>query len=634
VRTRRSSSIIRHSLFAAGLLLAARATAVDFWLSPPGRDSGKNPPETNRLTIAASLQQAAELRRLGKISKAEPVRIILHGGRYPLIGPLSLSPEASSAEGGPLIIEAAPGEHPVLSGGVVIGNWEKVAAKIPGLPETAHANLWVADAPKLEGHTLEFRQLWVDGTKAIRARKPDANNLTRLVAWDKTGQTAVIPADSLVGIKDPARLEMIVDQVWEIAMLRVDSIRYRGTNALLTFKAPEGKLEFLHPWPPVIVNTNYHAPFFLANAIQFMDEPGEWFEDLSAGKVFYWPRAGEDLTKAEVIVPALETLVQVGGTPDRPATNIQFKGIAFEHTTWLRPSGQGHVPLQAGMFMLKAGKLSPRGTSYQPKLDNVAWLGRPPSAVSVIDADHLSFLNCSFEHLASAGLDFPSGAHDALVQGCTFLDIGGNGLQLGKFSDPNVETHTPYNPADQREICSRGTIANNLITDCGNEDWGCVGIGIGYAQNIAIEHNEIFNLPYTAISVGWGWTKTTNALRDNLILANHIHHVGRRLGDLGGIYLMSAQPGTIVARNSISDLSPGPYVPDPQHWFYLYLDEGSSGITVSNNWCPSEKFLKNANGPGNVWTNNGPQVSETIRTAAGLTPAFQSLLIPDPLTTK
>jgi hypothetical protein len=318
--------------------------------------------------------------------------------------------------------------------------------------------------------------------------------------------------------------------------------------------------------------------------------------------------------------------VQIEGMPDKPVSNIQFKGITFANATWLRPSEQGHVPLQAGMFMLDAHKLSPKGTSYQPKLDNVAWIGRPPGAASVKNADHISFENCTFEHLASAGLDFQSGTHDDLIEGCTFRDIGGNGIQLGKFSDTKIETHTPYNPKDEREICSREKISNNLITDCGNEDWGCVGIGVGYARNVSIKHNEVSNLPYTGISVGWGWTKLTNALRDNFIAANHIHHIGQRLGDLGGIYMLSAQPGTVIGENSISDIAPSPFVPDPKHWFYLYLDEGSSFITVRDNWCPAEKFLKNANGPGNVWTNNGPQVSEQIKSAAGLEPAFQHLL--------
>jgi hypothetical protein len=118
----------------------------------------------------------------------------------------------------------------------------------------------------------------------------------------------------------------------------------------------------------------------------------------------------------------------------------------------------------------------------------------------------------------------------------------------------------------------------------------------------------------------------TNALRDNLVLANRIHQVGQRLGDLGGIYTLSAQPGTVVAQNCIAEITPNRFVPDPDHWFYLYLDEGSSFITVRDNWCPAGKFLKNANGPGNVWINNGPQVSARIKNAAGLEPNFQSLL--------
>jgi hypothetical protein len=377
----------------------------------------------------------------------------------------------------------------------------------------------------------------------------------------------------------------------------------------------------------VIISTKYHAPFFLANAIQFLDSPGEWFEDLATGKIYYWPRDGEDMTRAKVFAPALETLVQIEGSPDHPVSNLQFKGITFAHTTWLRPSEQGHVPLQAGMFLFDARKLSPKGTPYHPGLDNLAWIGRPPAAVSVKNANHISFERCAFEHTASAGLDFDGGTRDDLIEGCTFCDIGGNGIQFGKFSDAHVETHVPYNPSDEREICSKEKISDNLFTDCGAEDWGCVGIGVGYARGIKVVHNEVFNLPYTGISVGWGWTKMTNAMRDNFIHANDVHHVATRLGDTAGIYTLSAQPGTIVAENSISDIQPSPYIPDPNHWFYLYLDEGSSFIIVRDNWCPSEKFLKNANGPGNVWTNNGPQVSETIKNAAGLEPAFQDLLI-------
>lgn len=576
--------------------------------------------------LLSTLEKIRTLRRAGEISQAEPVTIVLAGGIYPLTESLRFLPEDSGTGIAPLIIEAAPGKKPVLSGGVEISGWKKTDENISGLPVTAQGKIWMANAPMIHGKILNFRQLWVNGRKAIRTRNPDGAEMARLGAWDKTNQTAVIPAAALKGITQPAGLEMMIDQVWEIAVLRVKSIELKGTNALLTFRQPEGRLEFTHPWPPVVVTTNYRAPFMLANAIQFLDSPGEWLEDLNAGKIYYYPRAGEDMTTMEVFAPAVETLVEIKGTPDKPVSNIQFQGLTFAYTTWLRPSEQGHVPLQTGMFLLDAHKLSPKGTSYHRGLDNVAWIGRPSAAVSVENASQISFERCTFEHSASAGLDFSAGTYDDSVTGCIFRDLGGNGIQLGKFSDTNVETHVPYNPSDEREICTREKICDNVFHDCANEDWGCVGIAAGYVRDTQIEHNEVFDLPYTGISVGWGWTKMTNAMCDNLIFANHVHNVGQRLGDLGGIYTLSAQPGTVVAENSISDIQPGSYVPNPQHWFYLYLDEGSSFITVRDNWCPSEKFLKNANGPGNVWTNNGPQVSDKIKNAAGLEPAYKDLL--------
>ena len=546
----------------------------------------------------------------------------MDGGMYSLPSPLIFP----AATGSSVTLQAAAGQQPVFSGGIAIKNWSRAPKRIVALPEVAQGKVWVANTPKIGREPLNFRQLWVNERKAVRASSPDGGEPFRLLAWDKTNQIATIPTAALANIKKPRGLEMVINQVWEIAVLRVKAIRTQGTNTQITFLQPESQIEFTHPWPPVIVTTNYQAPFYFANAIELLDSPGEWFLDVPAGKIYYWPRADEDMARAKIFAPVLETLVKIAGTPDQPVSNVRFEGITFSHATWLRPSEQGHVPLQAGMFLLDAKKLSPKGTAYHAGLDNLAWIGRPPAAVSVKNAHNITFTNCTFEHLGSAGLDFQSGTHDDLVQGCTFRDIAGNAPQIGKFSDTNVETHLPYNPTDEREICSHETIANNLIHDCGNEDWGCVGIAAGYVRNLSVQHNELFNLPYTGISVGWGWTKATNCMRDNLIHANHIHHVAQRLGDTAGIYTLSAQPGTVISENSIQDIHISPLVPDTNHWFYLYLDEGSSGITVRDNWCPLEKFLKNANGPGNVWTNNGPQVSEAIKAAAGLEPVFEYLL--------
>ena len=604
------------------------ATAAEFWVAPDGDDANPGTRAQPLASIATAQRQARELRRLGKMETNEPLHLILRGGVYQLDRPLFFRPEDSGTETSPTLVEAATNEQPVVSGGVWIDGWKKLAGELPGLPEVARGQVWVADAPGFGGRPLEFRQLWVNDHKAIRAREPNGDALNRLVGWDQTNQEAWVPAPAPGAVRNPAQLEMVIDQVWEIAVLRVKSLHFETNRVGFTFQQPEGKIEFEHPWPPVTVTTNYQAPFFLANAVEFLDSPGEWFADPAAGKIYYWPRPGEDLTQARVAAPALETLVRVEGTPDRPVEHLAFRDIRFAHATWRRPSEAGHVPLQASMFMLEAYRLKPHGTAERPKLENQAWLGRAPGGVSVINANHLSFERCRFEHMAAAGLDVQSGTHDDMIEGCVFRDLGGNGIQLGKYSDAAVETHIAYNPKDEREICTHETIANNLLTDCGAEDWGSVGIAAGYVRQTAIQHNEVSDLPYTGISLGWGWTKLTNCMRDNVIYANRIHHIATRTGDTAGIYTLSAQPGTVVSENAVSDIVMSPYVPYPDHWFYLYLDEGSSFITVRDNWCPAEKFLKNANGPGNVWTNNGPMVSEKIKNAAGLEPAFRDLLSP------
>jgi len=607
------------------LSFIALANASEFWVAPDGNDLN---PGTQQLPLAsaqAAFRKARESRRLGRETNGA-IHIILSAGVYPLNNPLLVRPEDSGTDESPTILEAAPGAFPVLSGGLEIKGWQKSHGKTAGLPDSAQRNIWVANAPSVGGHILEFRQLWINDQKATLARTPNGDTLDRLVAWDRTNHEARIATSALGKLRNPSGVEMIFHQQWEIAICRLKSITIDSDIAHLHFLEPESKIQFEHPWPQPVMSTNGNAPFFLANAIEFLDEPGEWFEDISAGKVYYWPRTNEDLTKAVVIAPALETLVQIEGSLDRPVHNIQFKGIEFAHTTWLRPSESGHVPLQAGMFILDSYKLKPKGTDYHAGLDNLTWIGRPRGAVSVLDANHITFERCRFEHLGFSGLDFQSGTHDDIIEGCIFRDAGDNGIQLGKFSDPGIEVHIPYNPADEREIATRERIANNLVTDCGTEDWGAVGIIVGYGREIDIEHNELSNLPYTGISIGWGWNKATNCMHDNRVFANNIHHVATRMCDTGGIYTLSPQPGTVIAENSISDIRMSPYVFDPEHWFYLYADEGSSYMTIRDNWCPEERFLKNANGPGNVWTNNGPQVSDAIKSAAGLEPAFRDLL--------
>lgn len=173
-------------------------------------------------------------------------------------------------------------------------------------------------------------------------------------------------------------------------------------------------------------------------------------------------------------------------------------------------------------------------------------------------------------------MDYEEAVHGGIIRGCLFRDIAGNGLLVGSFSPAAHETHLPYDPADRREVCTHQRIDNCYFTETGNEDWGCLAIAAGYVSDIHIVHNEICEVPYSGISLGWGWTQTVNCMKNNQVHANLIHHYAKHMYDVAGIYTLGSQPKTYVTENCVHSIYKPGYVHDPNHWFYLYTDEGSS----------------------------------------------------------
>ena len=606
------------------LFHAFAGNTTDIWVSPKGSDANNGSKDQPLATVTAALRKARELRRVGPMSGG--IHIILRGGVYVLRETIVMRAEDAGTTDSPTFIEAAPNEKPILSGGVQINGWKNLNEAVVGLPASAKGKIWVADVPTINGRSFEFRQLWVNDIKAIRAKSVNGDRMERIISWNKQEQTCMIPTPTFSFLQNAVGVELFIHQWWEIAILRIKKMQVMGDSTKLFFHQPESKIQSEHPWPaPWISKETGNSAFYLTNAIQFLDEPGEWFLDMSKQKIYYYPRANEDMLRATIIAPYKETLIRIEGTADDPVTNIVFDGISFQHVGWLRPSYYGHVPHQAGMYMTEAYKLKPAGTKEKPTLDNQAWIGRPAAAVEISFATRTTFKNCRFQHLASTGIDLKKGVKDSEVIGNLFKDIGGNAILAGVYSDEAHEIHLTYKPKDDREVCESVLIRNNLVTDATNEDWGCVGIGAGYVRNITIEHNEVENISYTGISLGWGWNAAENVMKNNRIIGNKIHHYGKHNYDCSAIYTLSAQTGTVISENYIDSIYKAPYAHLPSHWFYLYTDEGSSGITVKNNWTPSQKYLQNANGPDNEWSNNGPGVTESVKLNAGLQPEFHYL---------
>ena len=557
-------------------------------------------------SIGDAVRQAREMVRKGE---ATNVTIHLEPGIHRITETITLRPEDSG-----LTIE---GNGAIISGGISVNVWK------------TQGQLYVAEIPDFNGRPADFRQLWVNQEKAIRANNVNENweNMPRILTYDKQNQILWIPKKAVEKIvksksSNSKYLEMVLHEMWCTSNLRIKALNVHGDSVAVTFHDPEAKLQFEHPWPsPMTPNTGHPSPFYLTNSRALVDWPGEWYHDILSHKLYYYPRDREGIGREAfaAVYPVIPTLFEIVGTPDRPVHDITFKGVTFSHTTWMRPSEKGHVPLQAGMYLTEAYKLRPQiDRPNNHKLDNQGWLGRADAAVEVRYAENVNFDGCRFEHLGGSGLDYVIGCNGGTVTHSTFKDIAMNGFVCGSFSPEGLETHLPYSPTDVREVCTKQEVSNCEFSNVSNEDWGCVAICAGYVSGINIEHNTIHDVSYTGISLGWGWNRDLVCMKDNKVHANLIYNYAQHMYDCAGIYTLGNQPGTVISENVVRDIAIPSYVHDPNHWFYLYTDEGSSNITLRDNWTPSDKFLKNANGPGNVWENNGPQVSDDIKRRAGV----------------
>jgi len=520
-----------------------------FFVSPRGNDdwngisakaAGPNGPKAS---VKAALEAERQWRQSAN-SKAEAT-IWVHGGTYFLSSPIELTPADHD-----LIIAAIPGEKPVLSGGKIIGGWQ--AAVLNGQP------VWVADVPETKDHHWFFRELWVNDRLAESARRPKTGyysiesvpGTTNGSPWNQGQSQFAWKTGDLTPWAHPPDAEVVETHVWVESHLPVFDM---DTNSrVLTFgKRSIFKMETGDPW-------------WIEGAPEFLDQPGEWACDREAGKVYYYPRAGENISNSTVIAPVLTTVLNLNGHPDQQEfiDHLTLRGLTFSHAHWLFAQDSAPTRSPAMNSDIEAG-------GFDQAAIGVAGAVRGAGLISS------RIEQCRFIHLGDYGLELARGCRSNVISHCEFADLGGGGIKLGETS---IVTES-YNQTAFNEI------SDCFIHDGGRAFASAIGLWIGQSPSNHIAHNSIHNFYYTGISIGWTWGYGAALAGGNIVEYNHVHHIGRLadgtgpiLSDMGGIYTLGKQPGARITNNLWHDIAGLRY-----GGWGIYFDEGSSGIVAESN---------------------------------------------------
>ena len=540
---------------AVRLTAAASAAALAALLAAPTAQAAPDTrtlyAATNGAGTSCTVSRPCTLDGARDAARAETgrdVRVLLKDGTYELDEPLRLGAADSGGEGRTVTWAAAPDADPVLSGGRAITGWK------PNADGT-----WTAEAPA----GVTPRQLFVNGERAVRARgeacAPSVCDATR------TGMTGA-NATGIARWQRPTDAEAVIRVRWRNYHCRIAAV----SGDILTFAQPcwtnsaSGTDRTGPAWDSTTVDsTRYSGVAFFENAPELLDEPGEFTWDSEARTVTYLPRRGEHMTAARTVTPHTEQLLVLDGAHD-----IGLSGIGFAYAAYRQPgTDEGYAGMQAGLTLTGAtGPVDHAGRYYT----------KPSAAVTVRGGQRVVIDRARFGRLGGAGAILEAGTKDSSLTRSSFTDLSSGAVYVGDTE-----------PMPGTELAGeRNTVAYNTISRAGVEYTDSVGIWAGYEAELAIEHNTLDHLPYSGISVGWGWNQPeaqASVLRDNKVTANRITNVMETVHeqhDGGAIYTQGSQPGTVLSGNYINRSAFGNTERDGNG---IYLDEQSSHILVEKN---------------------------------------------------
>ena len=535
------------------------AEATDVYVSPDGRDawSGAVPEPDGAgadgplATVQAARDAIRAMRADGRLAADAMVRVVIRGGVHWLAEPLILEPRDSHVE-----YVAYPGEHPVLSGGTMVSG---LAPRGDGI--------WATTLPGVADGNWYPRQIFVDGRRATRAKSPNEGFYFLRDTFPAPEPPGQGPDESRTAFRfepgdirpwaDLEDAEVVVFHSWETSRLHIASVD--EDDQVVRFTGPA----FWH--------FGYFGPeqrFYVENIADALDAPGEWHLDRQTGLLRVLAEPDQDLSTAQVVAARLPLLVALRGDADLGllVDDVHFEGLTFSHQDWT---------------------LAPEGHSDAQAVFSV------PAAIMLDGAANCRFEGCEIAHVGGYGIWLRRGCHANTVARCSLHDLGAGGVRIGEVIPAATDA------AESRA----NTVDNNHIHDGGRVYAAGVGIWIAQSSRNQISHNDVHDLNYSGMSIGWNWGDEPNRTRENTIEFNHVHHVmGKMLNDGGAIYTLGVSPGSVIRNNLLHDVWPYSNL-----GWGIYLDATTAGYTVTHNVVYntySGGLMYNNGGHENVIDNN------------------------------
>ena len=495
-----------------------------YYVSPSGSDANAGTIDKPFLTLT----KARDMVRKINTSMTGDIIIYLRAGTYTMTSGFMLSEDGtyhdSGTNGYNIIYSAYNNEEVMISGGKSIGGWAV---------HDAGKNIYKAYL----GTGLITRQLYVNCKRAIRARSSVVADGTLPAGWSTTSTGFNAPDATMATWGNIADMEICSRNQWRDHRCGIASI----TGKSVVMQEPA--------YSKIMGSTQSGLRFvfvtFIENAYELLDAEGEWYHNRSTGYIYYKPRAGENMSTACVVAPVAQKLLYLySPSYSKPIHNIQFKGIQFQYATYLEPDdNNGYADRQSGQQQTR-------------------WT---PGCIRLVSAKDILFERNRFEHLGGAGLSMEMACKNVKVIGNVVRDISGSGITL---NENTIRT-------DAAQVIDNILIQNNYITKIGLEFTDADAVFGGIVSNVTVDHNEMHELPYSGIGMGFVWGYATSQQKNNKITNNLIYEFNKVRYDGGGIYTLGDQPNSVMSGNYIHH--------DYNLYGAVYMDEGTCHYNMFNN---------------------------------------------------